>query len=117
MNRKIFHYFEMAGKIATSKDDRRSFLLGSIAVRGDGAIVSAVNSISQEPNRLLHSEYRISKKLDHGATVYVARIRLLNGERAMAKPCHDCFRVLVSKKVKRIYYTISNNEYGVIDVV
>jgi tRNA(Arg) A34 adenosine deaminase TadA len=115
MRNKIWNYFEMAGKLACEKRDGRSFLLGSVGVRGDGAIVSAVNAISQEPNRLLHSEYKLSRRLDYGATVYVVRIRLLNGEYAISRPCFSCEKVLKSRRVKRIYYTISNNEYGVID--
>jgi len=114
MNRKIFSFFEIAGKIASSKDDGRSFLLGSIAIRKDGAIVKALNGPSQEPNRLAHSEYRISRQLDIGATVYVARVRLMDGSFGMARPCSSCMKVLRSKRVAKIYYTINDNEYGII---
>jgi tRNA(Arg) A34 adenosine deaminase TadA len=115
MNRQIWNFFEMAGKFAVSKDDNRAFLIGSAAVRKDGVMVFATNSVSQEPNRQAHAEYRISAKIDRGSTVYVARIRLLNGEFAMARPCVDCQKILKSKRVKRVYYTISHNEYGVLD--
>jgi tRNA(Arg) A34 adenosine deaminase TadA len=115
MNRRIWNFFEMAGKLAVAKEDERAFLLGAVAVRKDGAMVFASNSVSQEPNRRAHAEHRISHKIDQGSTVYVARIRLLNGEFAMARPCWDCHKILKSKRVKRVYYTISNNEYGVID--
>jgi tRNA(Arg) A34 adenosine deaminase TadA len=116
MNRRIWNFFEMAGKLAVAKDDDRAFLLGAAAVRKDGVLVFASNSVSQEPNRRAHAEYRISGKLDQGSTIYVARIRLLNGEFAMARPCLDCQKVLKSKRVKRVYYTISNAEYGVLDI-
>jgi tRNA(Arg) A34 adenosine deaminase TadA len=115
MNRQIWNFFEMAGKSAVAKEDDRAFLLGSVGVRKDGAIVFASNSVSQEPNRRAHAEYRISNKIDQGSTVYVSRIRLLNGEFAMARPCIDCQKILKSKRVKRVYYTISHNEYGVLD--
>src|ERR1700743_1136241 len=116
MNNKVWGYFDLAGKAAVSKDDNRGFLLGAVHIRNDGALVSAVNSVCQEPDRRAHSEYRISKKIDRGSIVYVARIRLLNGEYALSRPCHSCQKVLKSKKVKRVYYTISNNEYGVMDL-
>lgn len=114
MNKKVFHYLEMAAQIASSKKDNRNFLLGACAVRADGAIVSAFNSPTEMPNRKVHAEYRISSRLDYGATVYVARVRCDDGQFALAKPCPDCFKILKSRKVKRIYYTISNNEYGII---
>lgn len=115
MNNKVWGYFDLAGKAATSKQDLRGFLLGAVAVRNDGALVSSVNSVAHEPNRLLHAEYRISSKIDKGSTVYVARIRLLNGEFACSKPCFSCEKVLRTRKVDRVYYTISNDEYGVLD--
>lgn len=105
----------MAGKLAISRDDGRAFLLAAIGIRKDGAIVRAMNAVSREPNRLLHAETRLAKKLDPDSVVYVARIRLSNGEFAMSKPCPDCYKALKYKKVSRVYYTISNNEYGVID--
>lgn len=115
MNRQIWENLNLAGKIAISKDNGRAFLLGALGIRKDGVMVFAANSTSQEPDRRGHAEYRMAAKLDRGSTVYVARIRLLNGEFAMAKPCFSCEKVLKSKRVKRVYYTISNNEYGVLD--
>jgi tRNA(Arg) A34 adenosine deaminase TadA len=116
MNIKIFNFFEIAGRIASKKDDRRSFLLGSVGIRSDGKMVSAINSPTELPNRMAHSEFRLSKKLDYGATVYVVRVKLCDGKFGLAKPCESCFRALKSKKVNKIYYTISHNEYGVIDL-
>ena len=116
MNRHVWSYFDLAGKLAVKNQSHKSFLLGAIGVRKDGALVSAVNSISQEPDRRAHAEYRLSKRIDQGSIVYVARVRLLNGEFAMARPCHDCEKVLRSKRVRRVYYTISNCEYGVLDL-
>jgi|SRR5271166_321315 len=116
MNNKVWYYFDLAGKLTVAKNNSRSFLLGSIGLRKDGALVSAINSISQTPNRQLHSEYRLSRKLDKGSIVFVARVRLLNGEFAEAKPCFSCEKALRNKGVKRVFYTISHNEYGVIDL-
>ena len=50
-----------------------------------------------------------------GSKIYVARVRR-NGELGMARPCSICQTVLHSYGVKRAYYTISDNEYGVMHV-
>lgn len=115
MNNKIFKYFEIARKLAITDTSSKSFLLAAVGCRSDGAMVSAINSISQEPNRLLHAERKLMPKLDYRSTVYVVRVRLLNGELACSRPCFSCQKALKSRRVKRCYYTINNNEYGVID--
>ena len=115
MNKKIFNFFEIAASTAVSKNDKRCFLLGAVGIRGDGTIVKALNSTTECPNRQVHAEFRLSKKLDSGAIVYVARIRLIDGKFGIARPCYSCMKVLISKKVKKIYYTISENEFGVIN--
>lgn len=116
MNRKIFNYFEIAANLARKKNDldKRAYFIGAIAIRGDGTMVSAVNGSDTARNRQIHCEYRICKKIDHGATVYLARIGLSDGKFRIAKPCRNCRKVLRSKKVKKVYYTIGPNEYGVL---
>jgi deoxycytidylate deaminase len=114
MNNKIFYYFNIAAKIAMSKNNRRHFILGSLAIRDDGAIVTAYNSPTMHPMRHTHSEFRLSRKLDYGATVYVARVNKHTSSFCMAKPCESCMKALLSKRVKKIFYTINDDEYGVI---
>jgi tRNA(Arg) A34 adenosine deaminase TadA len=116
MNNKIWNYFEIAGKTAMSKNDSRSFILGAIAIRKDGVMVKALNSPTEMPNRQIHAEYRVSKKIDCGATIYVARIRLVDNKFGMARPCHNCMKILASKRVKKIYYTIDHDEFGIINL-
>ena len=95
-----------------SKSDNRTFLLGSVGIRSDGAMVKSLNSPTEIPNRKTHSEYRLSKKLDYNSIVYVARVRLADGKFAMARPCVSCQKVLCSKRVSKVYYTISECEWG-----
>jgi len=114
--KKIFHYFEIAGRIAQQKKDRRTYLLGAIGIRSDGAMVFAQNGPTESPNPLAHAENRLSKKLDYGATVYVARVRICDGQFAMAKPCPNCRRILKSRGVKKVMYTIGPDEYGVLNL-
>jgi len=113
VNRKIFNYFEIAASMARSKEDGRSFLLGAIGIRSDGVMVKALNSISEVPNRRCHAEYRLASRLDYGATIYVARVKLIDQTFGMSKPCKNCQKMLASRKVKKVYYTISQNEYGI----
>jgi tRNA(Arg) A34 adenosine deaminase TadA len=115
MNNKIFNFLEIAGKTATSRQDGRSFMLGAVAIRKDGVMVRSLNSPTQEPDRQVHAEYRVASKIDYGAIIYVARIRLIDGKFGMARPCKSCLKVLISKKVKKIYYTIDHDEYGIIN--
>lgn len=111
---KIWTYFEIAGRMATSKDDRRTYRIGCLAIRNDGAKVRARNESSRVPTPYAHAEARISTRIDHGAIVYIARVKN-NGEFGMAKPCKNCIRFLRSKKVKRAYYTTGASSWGFID--
>jgi tRNA(Arg) A34 adenosine deaminase TadA len=117
MNRKILNFFEVAARTATSKDDRRAFFLGAIGIRNDGAMVKAMNSPSENKNRYIHAEYRLSRKLDYNAEVYVARVRMDNYEFGMARPCEACRKALRTRRVRRVFYTIDKNQYGVIDIM
>lgn len=110
----IFNYFEIASKLAFSRRDGRSFFLGAIGVRRDGKIVHAINGSSKIPTRQAHCEYRLSTKLDVGSIVYLVRIRR-DGLLGNSKPCHNCQKALRTVGVKRVYYSIQNNEYGVMD--
>ena len=48
-----------------------------------------------------------------GATLYVARIGK-SGELKMSKPCEMCQQVLAHVGVKKVYYSIDNNNIGYI---
>lgn len=113
MQRKIWSYFEIAGQLAISKDDKRTYLLGAVGVRKDGCMVVAMNGPTPTPNREIHAEYKLCRKLDHGATVYVARIRTGDGKFGNAKPCHACRKVLRSRRVNKVYYTKGLGKFGI----
>jgi tRNA(Arg) A34 adenosine deaminase TadA len=115
LRKKVTNYFDLAAKIATAKDDKRSFLLSAIGVRSDGAMVRSINAPSISPNRVAHAEYRLSRKLDTGAIVYVCRIRLLDGKKAMARPCKSCIKVLKSRGVSKVYFTKGHKTWGCLD--
>ena len=114
MQRKIWKYFNLAkAEAIKNRYDGRHYLLGCVAIRNDGCMVRASNGPSPVPMRTMHAELRVSRKLDYGATVYVARI-LRDGSFGMAMPCQACLKALRTKRVKKIYFTISDNDFGII---
>lgn len=119
----IDRLFKIAAQVACIKTDRREFHLGCAGIRSDGVMVIAANGpviIPAESTRSsfpkAHAEIRCSNKLDKNSVVFVSRVRRDTGMFGLARPCPDCMRVLISKNVKTIYYTISQNQYGIIQV-
>jgi deoxycytidylate deaminase len=51
-----------------------------------------------------------------GCKIFVARKRKDNGLPGMAKPCPICEEVLLSYGIKRAYYTIDENNYGIMKI-
>lgn len=114
MRNNVKFYLNRALSIAIS--DRKSykhFFLGAIGIRADGASVSATNVRTMLRCGDAHAEARLSRKLDVGSIVYVARAAK-NGDWAMSRPCPLCERALRNKGVKKVYYTIGPNEFGCI---
>jgi tRNA(Arg) A34 adenosine deaminase TadA len=115
----MWRFFNLAKEVATRKRDTRAYLIGAVGIRCDGATVKACNgpvimdTESRKSYPAAHAEARIVRKLDLGSIVFVCRVRQKDGSFGMARPCIDCQRVLAGKRVKRVYYTVSNTEYGV----
>lgn len=95
--------------------DNRTFLLGAVGMRRDGVIVSARNVSALDFAPRHHAEARLSRKMTPDSTVWVARV-LKNGTWAMAKPCHGCLILMRAAGIRRAVYTISHNEWGVIEI-
>lgn len=104
----------------TTDNDHRAFWLGCIGIREDGTRVSSKNGNvevhgfmkSHEFMPASHAEGRVLRKLGKNGIVYVSRLRR-DGSLAMARPCGMCQVRLRSYKVKKVYYTINDNQYGV----
>ncbi|NDB84787.1 MAG: hypothetical protein EB127_19080 [Alphaproteobacteria bacterium] len=113
---------EYAG-LGNNENDTRSFYLGAVGCRTDNRIVHAKNlsvidrSIDQSrayrKSIQAHAEYRLTRKLGFGATVYVARVARGTKEFAMARPCELCQAVLRSYRVEKVYYSINENQFGI----
>jgi hypothetical protein len=123
---------KLAAKYAPSNEkDGRVYFLGAVGIRDDGRIVHARNSavLDTETKKKWseqnvykrfpgsHAEVRLTKKLGFGATIYVARVARGSGELAMARPCECCQSVIKAFRVKKVYYTISHNQWGIWDPV
>jgi tRNA(Arg) A34 adenosine deaminase TadA len=113
---KLRDLLQLAGRVARMRQDGRSFLLGAVGVRSDGAVTVSPNGPSERPNKSVHAEARLARKLDKGSVVYVARVRRVDGQFANARPCQDCQRALAARGVKRVYFTVGETEYGILDL-
>jgi deoxycytidylate deaminase len=104
----------IAAKVAHKGSIDRTFKLGCVIKRRDGAIVKSSNNILKVPCHSGHAEVRALKKAGrHAQVLCVARIQRGNGEWAMAKPCKRCQAKIRSMGVKKVIYTISPNEFGI----
>lgn len=110
----VHKYLIIASHYSVRGSEVRRYRVGAVGRRSDGTLVYAWNGAVEKPTPCMHAEARLVKKLDYGSTVYVARTSKENGRMVMARPCANCYRALKNKGVKRVEYTISDNEYGVI---
>lgn len=110
-------YLELAAAIAIRsivRSNEKHFLFGCVAIRQDGTIVTSTNSRCKERELSCHAEYKVLRKAGHGAILWVARVdREFNWR--IAKPCPGCMSLIKNRKVKKVVYTISKNEYGTIN--
>ena len=94
------------------KNSDQHFRLGAAGIRKDGVIVVSYNGAPKEPEWQHHAESRLCRKLTPESTVAVVRV-LADGSWAMARPCKNCQKCLKRVGVKRVYYTIQPDEFGV----
>lgn len=107
-------HFREAADIAIKGGVIRRYKIGAVGVRTDGTMVKSKNTPCRRPEPNAHAEARVCRKLDRGSTVYVVRV-LSDGSYAMARPCRTCRKIMKIRGIKRCYYSINNNEYGVIN--
>lgn len=121
MKNDIFNYFKFAVELSLKADQKytnRKACIGAIGIRGDGTIVHSSSAGDQKhkfPNG--HAEARVLRKMDKFAPeIYVARIRRDTMQFALARPCITCMPRIKHMKIGKVFYTINEHEYGVIDV-
>ena len=102
---------KVAAQISRLKKDDRQYFLGAVAERSDGTYVFSYNGCPPELCPQHHCEFRLTRKLDRGAAVYLSRTTA-NGEWANSSPCRGCRTAMKSVKVKKVYYTVGPQEYA-----
>ena len=112
MSKRTENMLRIAAEVAKLEKRGRTFLLGAVAYRKDGALIASPNGFPIIPNALSHAEARLCRKIDSADTVYIARVSRENGTWQMAKPCMQCVIFMRAKKIKRAIYTITEGEYG-----
>ena len=122
----IEKYFKLAAEVAQLREDGRIFLLGCVAIRGgDQAVVLSSNSPVMIGNLgtnertsfpPAHAEMKCAKKMSKHSIVFIARIRKDTKNYALARPCPYCMNMLLAKNAVKIYYSIDQYTYGVINV-
>lgn len=123
----VLKLLQLAASLAITKnpkEDFRAHWMAAVGVRGDGTTVSSRNGsvISLQCHEKgwsfpqAHAEARVCRKMDYNGTVYVARVSRGSGDLMLARPCYDCEMKMRSRFVKRVYYSVSNTEYGVMDL-
>lgn len=111
----IQDYLQLAAETAISRMDQRHHRLAAIGIRSDGTVVRSSNGPTPEPCRHTHAEYKLSRKLDYGATVIVIRLKR-DGTFGMARPCGSCRKILISKRVKKVYFTNHSGDIESMDL-
>lgn len=110
--------------LPTYDNDPRNFWLGCVGIREDGVLVSSQNGASEfstsiENYQLIptaHAEGRLLRKLGKGGIIFVARVSKKDRSLAIACPCPMCQIRIKSFKVKKVFYTINDYQYGMWDV-
>jgi tRNA(Arg) A34 adenosine deaminase TadA len=114
----IIKHLKMAFSRALKEErDERTFWVGAVGVRTDGALVTARNgavrgvsmSAGVPKSCRWHAEGRLVRKLDKGSTVYVARVLRQDFTFTLAKPCVLCERRLRSHGVRTVYYSVGHD--------
>jgi hypothetical protein len=108
-------YLKIASHLSVRGSLVRRYRIGAVGVRRDGTLVYSWNSAVETPTPEGHAEAKLCRKLDWGSTVYVARTRKEDGRLAMAKPCKDCERLMRRRGIRRVEYSINDNEFGVLE--
>jgi deoxycytidylate deaminase len=128
-------YLKLAEKCALENDfdPALNFRLAAVLVKGGQIIATGYNKrstnsfVEHYADKLrgkrqyclsTHAELdaicKARIKMDiSGSKIYVCRIRKADDQVAMARPCPICETALSNYGVKRAFYTITGNDYGV----
>jgi len=113
---------ELAKKIAAANDDYPEWRLAAVCVKGGSVQSVGWSKLKRDPlfldqfyNCSVHAEVDCLKRMNFQAkncVLHVARLRK-GGGFGLAKPCANCATMIESSGVKKVIYTISDDEFGV----
>ena len=63
----------------------------------------------------MHALWRANPKALDGADCYIVTLSAKSKNRTSGKPCETCMAHLYDAGIRKVYYSESNEEYGVID--
>lgn len=130
MSHRIRNHFELARNIAL-QSNHKCFRHGAALVQGNRVLNTACNDLryTKFASRFLtnyqvkkgcasrHAELKsvlgISRQLTQGADVFVVRVNW-QGKFKLSKPCPMCMACMSYVGVKRVFYSIDEDNYGVI---
>lgn len=112
---KDFSFLRLAGKTALLSQ-HHNFRLGAVVVKSGRVLSQGVNVKGRTqytpPRReSIHAEVNALRGLSdcEGTTVYVARLDAFD-RLALAKPCEHCVEHMLENGVKRVVFSISEND-------
>lgn len=117
MNNKIRRYFNICREVAKKgdcKEAQKHYKIGALGIRGDNCVVVSFNVTTKQRAPQAHAEFRLCKKLNQNSIVYVVRIGA-SGNFLCAHPCKSCRLIMKFCGVRRCYYSILDDEYGIIE--
>jgi deoxycytidylate deaminase len=63
----------------------------------------------------IHALWRANPKFLEGADCFLVTLSAKSKNRTNSKPCKSCMAHLYDAGIRRVYYSVSNDEYGEID--
>lgn len=115
-------FLSLAIKLAQANETYPKWRFGSVLVKGGSVLAVGQNRLRSAPNHFtdpcsVHAEQDVLKRVNStklkGSVLYVARVGA-NNEPRLAKPCKTCTRLLTSLPLKRTYFTVDKESYGVL---
>ncbi len=123
---RIKKFFNKAKEIAITNGADKKFKHAAILFKGNSIVKSASNSTKTHPlptngntaiTNKLHAEQKCLYKTMNTEGLDLLVVRVNNqGDFAYSKPCSMCMKMITEKKLRRVYYSIGPNEFGVIDI-
>lgn len=119
MNYSSKRLLDMAHGVALARmaaGHRQPFRFGCVGLRVDGKLVSSFNaSAIWQAEWKHHAESRLCRKLTVDSIVAVVRIGI-DGNWLMARPCDNCQTCMKRIGVKKVFYSIGPDEFGIMNL-